>query len=101
MSKATASAIVAPKERVIAIHVSLVRSRKRTVVARKSAKKSRSGRPNCAVLCSPGTGNVKEKVVKTCRWWVRMCFVGPRQTEYASTQGMITATSTTQAAVSK
>ena len=39
--------------------------------------------------------------MNSSRWCVTMCFVGPRQTETASTQGTISATTTTQAAVSK
>ena len=61
----------------------------------------RSGRPSCAVFSSPGTGKANENVVKSSLWCVTMCFVGPRQTEIASTHGMISATRTTQATVSK
>jgi hypothetical protein len=39
--------------------------------------------------------------VNTCACFVTITFVGPRHTEYASTQGMIKATSTTQLSVSK
>ena len=53
------------------------------------------------MFASPGTGNANEKVVNSSRWCVTMCFVGPRQTETASTQGMISATIMTHAAVSK
>jgi len=57
--------------------------------------------PRFAAECSPGTGNANESTVKTCSWFSTMCFVGPRQTEYASTHGMIAATSTTHERVSK
>ena len=53
------------------------------------------------MFASPGTGNANEKVVNSSRWCVTMCFVGPRQTETASTHGTISATTTTHAAVSK
>ena len=64
-----------------------MRRPQRSAAPRKSAKKRRSGRPSCAVFASPGTGNANENVVNSSRWCVTMCFVGPRQTETASTQG--------------
>ena len=48
-----------------------------------------------------GTGNVNENAEKTLAWWLTISFVGPRQTEYASTHGMTNATSTTQESSSK
>ena len=101
MSKATVKASVAPNDRVIASQVSRTRRPQRAAAPRKSAKKSRSGSPSCAVSDSPGTGNANENVVNSSRLCVTICFVGPRQTEIASTHGMITATVATQADVSK
>ncbi len=60
-----------------------------TAAPRKSAKKSRSGTPRFAAACSPGTGNANDSTLNTCSWCATICFVGPRQTEYASTQGMM------------
>ena len=77
-------------------NVGSTRSPKRAAAPRKSAKKSRSGTPRFAAACSPGTGNANESTSKTCAWCATICFVGPRQTEYASTHGMMHATSTTQ-----
>ncbi len=57
--------------------------------------------PRFAAACSPGTGNANESTPKTFAWCSTICFVGPRQTEYASTHGMIAATRTTQLIVSK
>src|SRR5205085_3236479 len=94
-------AIVAPNEAVIASHVQPGRSPNRTDAARKSAKNRRSGRPRFAAVCSPGTGNAYDNVVNTCSWCVTITFVGPLQTEYASTHGMMNATRTTHDAVSK
>src|SRR5205823_14608673 len=100
-SRQTASASVAPNESVIRTHVSQGRKRKRAAAARKSAKNIKSGRPRFAPLRSPGIGKAKEKSEKTCACFVTITFVGPRQTEYASTQGMISATRTTQLSASK
>ena len=76
--------------------VSLGRSSQRAEAARKRAKNRRSGRPRFAADVSPGIAKANEKFVKTSRCWSTITFVGPRHTEYASTQGMIRATSTTQ-----
>src|SRR5207237_10802451 len=94
-------AIVTPNETVSSNHVQPVRKANRAAAARNNAKNSTSGTPRFAAVCSPGIGNAYDKVVKTCAWCVTITFVGPFQTEYASTQGMMNATSTTQAAVSK
>ncbi len=95
------SASVAPNESAIATQVSFVRRPQRSAAPRKSAKNMRSGSPSCAVFFSPGTGKANEKVVNSSGCCVTMCFVGPRQTEIASTHGMISATTVTQATVSK
>ncbi len=44
---------------------------------------------------------MNESAENTSGFWVTIVFVGPRQTEYESTHGTITATSTTQLASSK
>jgi hypothetical protein len=62
----TAIAIVAPNDAVIATHVQLVLSRNRAYAARKSVKKSRSGTPRCAAVCSPGIGKAYDSAVNTC-----------------------------------
>src|SRR5581483_4510164 len=94
-----ASAIVAPKESESASHVSRTRKPKRCAAARKSAKKKTSGSPRC--VAPSGTGNVNENAEKTVAWWLTIDFVGPRHTEYASTQGTTNATSTTHETSSK
>src|SRR5581483_11979153 len=88
-----ASAIVAPKESERASHVRRTRSPKRAAAARNRAKKNRSGRPRW--VAPSGTGNVTENAENTVWWWLTIDFVGPRQTEYASTQGTTNATRTT------
>jgi hypothetical protein len=100
-SKAVARAIVPPSEAVRHTHVQKVRSPNRALVPRKSAKKSRSGRPSFAPPSTPGTGNVIESAENTSGFSETIVFVGPRQTEYESTHGTITATSTTQLSSSK
>ena len=92
---------MASNDSTINSHVQAGRRRKRAAAARKSAKNMRSGKPRFAPDRSPGIGNATEKSEKTCSCFVTITFVGPRQTEYASTQGMISETSTTHAAVSK
>src|SRR3954452_23795561 len=76
-----ASAIVAPIDAVRQTHVHPVRSRQRAAEPRKSAKKSRSGRPSLAPPSSPGTGKVNESAEKTSGFFVTIVLVGPRQTE--------------------
>src|SRR5581483_10587488 len=66
----------------------------------KTAKKRTSGRPSRAAL-PPGTTNATESVLKTWACPSVICFVGPRHTEYASTHGISTATSTTHESASK
>src|SRR5205814_6362733 len=92
---------VAPNDSTISSHVQPGRRRNRAAAARKSAKNMRSGKPRFAPDLSPGIGNANEKSEKTCWCFVTITFVGPRQTEYASTHGMIRATSTTQLSASK
>ncbi len=64
-------------------------------------KNSRSGSPRFALKCSPGTGNANESSENVGPWCLTIWLVGPRQTEYASTHGTISETSTTQPIVSK
>src|SRR4029450_7121427 len=82
-----------PKESESESQVSSSRSRKRSAAPRKRAKKKRSGSPRC--VTPSGTGKLNEKAEKTLSWLVTMFFVGPRQTEYASTHGITNATRTT------
>src|SRR5262249_55033935 len=42
-----------------------------------------------------GTGYENDSAEKTFWWYLTMCFVGPRQTEYASTHGTMQAMITT------
>ena len=81
MSRQTASASVAPKERVSNSQVNRGRRFHRADAARNRAKNSRSGRPRFAAPFSPGIGKAKEKFVKTLRCSVTITFVGPRHTE--------------------
>ena len=64
-SSHTARAIVTPKDAVISSQVTPVRNPKRSVAARKSAKKRRSGIPRFADPFSPGTGKANERRSKT------------------------------------
>src|ERR1051326_1974252 len=100
-SRQTARTIVRPNDAVINSHVRRTRSLNCAAAARKSAKNSMSGIPRFAVLFSPGTGNANDRRSNTPAWWWTIVFVGPRQTEYASTHGMISATMTTHDASSK
>ena len=68
----------------------------RAAAPRKSAKNSRSGRPSCPVP-RPAAGKANESVVKTLLLGDDRA-LGPRQTEIASTHGMISATRATQRA---
>ena len=97
----TASAIVAPNDAVINTHVRPGLSLKRAVAPRKRAKKTRSGTPRFAVDRCPGSGNANESASKMPGLFFTIAFVGPWKTEYASTHGMIAATSTTHETASK
>ena len=81
ISNPTASASVVPNESVISTQVRPGRSEKTIVAPRKSAKKSTSGRPSWAELCSPGSGKAIESASKTCGCCSTITFVGPRKTE--------------------
>ncbi len=94
------SAIVAPSPAVIPSHVQNGRRWKRMLAPRKREKNITSGRPRRAAL-PPGTTKAIESFVNTAGWWAVIAWVGPRQTEKASTQGMIKATVTTHESASK
>src|SRR5262249_20061530 len=96
-----ASAIVPPSDAVRQIHVQPTRRRQRAAAAGKSAKESRAARPGFAPPASPGTGKVNESASNTSTCLFTIVFVGPRQTEYESTNGTMQATRTTQLSSSK
>src|SRR4029079_5358193 len=81
-------------------HVANGRRPKRTLAARKTAKQNTSCRRSPAEP-PPGTTNATETAPKTSSWPSVICLVGPRQTEYASTHGISTATRTTHESSSK
>ena len=101
-SRQTASAIVAPNDAVISTHVSVDAQPEarggRRGRARRTACRGCRGSPCCSRR-APGTRTRGRS--KTPAWWWTIVFVGPRQTEYASTHGMISATTTTHDASSK